>query len=57
MHLPRSMGDLSQKNGITVPAEKAGMYVVARNFCLALPGCCLAKHAYLFWAFNFFKLP
>ena len=22
------------------------MYVVARNMCLALPGCCLAKHTF-----------
>ena len=25
------------------------MYAVARKFCLALPGCCLAKHANLFY--------
>ena len=28
-------------------APGKGLYVVVRNFCLALPGCCLAKHAYL----------
>ena len=27
---------------------KNGLYVVARNFCLALPGSCLAKHANIF---------
>ena len=31
----------------TEPPGK-GLYLVARNFCLALPGCCLAKHTYLF---------
>ena len=34
---------------VVVPGK--GLCVVARNFCLALPrlpGCCLAKHAYLF---------
>ena len=25
-------------------AEIKSLYVVARNVCLALPGCCLAKH-------------
>ena len=29
-------------------APGKGLYVVARNFCLALPGCCLANRAYLF---------
>ena len=31
--------------------EKNGLYVVARNFSLALPGSCLAKHT------NFFSSP
>ena len=30
-------------------APRKVLNVVARNFCLALPGCCLAKHAYHFW--------
>ena len=29
-------------------AAKKSLYVVARNFCLALPGCCLAKHTKTF---------
>ena len=29
-------------------APGKSLYMVARNFCLALPGCCLAKHAYFF---------
>ena len=28
-------------------APGEGLYGVARDFCLALPGCCLAKHGYL----------
>ena len=32
---------------LDVQRGKNGLYVVARNFCLALPGSCLAKHTWI----------
>ena len=29
-------------------APGKGLYMVARNFCLSMPGCCLSKYTYLF---------
>ena len=52
-HLPSS-GTVSKsykancKNTKNISAEKKSVYMVAINFCLALPGCCLAKHTKTF---------